>query len=225
MPAARRSTPIRARFLTIVGAFALVACTAPSGTAPAPRTLPLVAHAAFFSQETQQKVPLDPQVFLRDSETPAAVGPQNIAHVAGYRNALLSDPPGLPLYTANGRPLDMTLGEWLGATGTVALTPLAGDIERVTVTASGLRPGGVYTLFENHFDQQPVGFTPLDGTGTINAFRADAAGRARVTVIAPKMLTHANAVLIVYQSDGATHGAARGTIGVDAHHQLIARIP
>ncbi len=225
MRANDRSIHAFLKALLVLVALALTACAGSSNPSSATLMLPLVTHAAFFSKETHQKIPLDPQVFVRDSGTPAAVGPQNISHVAGYRNALLSDPPGLPIYAADGKPLDMTLGEWLGATGEVALTPLAGGMERVTVTATGLKPSGVYTLFENHFDQQPVGFTPLDGTGRTNVFRADAAGRAQATVTAPKTLTHANAVLVVYQSDGATHGMSRGTIGADAHHQLIARIP
>jgi hypothetical protein len=32
-------------------------------------------------------------------------------------------------------------------------------------------------------------------------------------------------VLVVYHSDGKTHGDSRGEIGVGAQHQLIARLP
>jgi hypothetical protein len=39
------------------------------------------------------------------------------------------------------------------------------------------------------------------------------------------MLTGANAVLLVYHSDGRTHGTSRGQLGVTAHHQLIAKVP
>jgi hypothetical protein len=49
------------------------------------------------------------------------------------------------------------------------------------------------------------------------------AGKAVMTVIAPAILTHDNAVLVVYHSDGKAHGKLRGNIGLDAHHQLIAR--
>ena len=35
----------------------------------------------------------------------------------------------------------------------------------------------------------------------------------------------ANAVLLVYHSDRKTHGPSRGRIGINAHHQLIARLP
>jgi hypothetical protein len=81
----------------------------------------------------------------------------------------------------------------------------------------------IYSLFENHFDQKPVGFTPLDGAGTDNDFVAGPDGRAVKTLTAPAPLTHDNAVLVVYHSDGKSHGTTRGMIGVDAHHQPIAR--
>ncbi|MFC5429767.1 hypothetical protein ACFPTO_13310 [Paraburkholderia denitrificans] len=50
-----------------------------------------------------------------------------------------------------------------------------------------------------------------------------AEGNAVLTTIAPAPLTHDNAVLVVYHSDGKSHGKLRGDIGVTAHHQLIAR--
>lgn len=54
-------------------------------------------------------------------------------------------------------------------------------------------------------------------------FTAGANGEATVTTVTPAPITHDNAVLVVYHSDGIQHGMARGTIGIDAHHQLIAR--
>jgi hypothetical protein len=44
-------------------------------------------------------------------------------------------------------------------------------------------------------------------------------------VTTPTMLTRANAVLLVYHTDGQAHGLSRGVPGVTAHHQLIARVP
>ena len=40
-------------------------------------------HAAFFSAETSQPKPIDPQVFVQDAAAPAGTGPQGIAHAAG----------------------------------------------------------------------------------------------------------------------------------------------
>ncbi|CAN5326396.1 hypothetical protein BH09GEM1_BH09GEM1_40960 [soil metagenome] len=191
-----------------------------SGVVPA-IPLPLLTHAAFFSNEMHVSPALDPQVFVRDPSAPAGVGPQQIAHEAGLRNARVTDMPDTPIYTATGARLDgFSLGSWLGAAGIVYLANA-----QIVVDLTGLRPGGVYSLFENHFDQSPVGFTPLDGTGATNTFVADTQGRAHVTVTAPSLPTHDNAVLVVYHSDGIAHGTSRGTIGANAHHQLIARIP
>jgi hypothetical protein len=180
-------------------------------------------HAAFFSNETHQKSPLDPQVFVAEPAAVEAIGPQGIKHVAGTRNALIGETQGLPLLNASGKPLDMSLGAWLASKGQVILTPLSGGREKVTVILSDLKPRGHYSLFENHFDQQPIGFTPLDGTGADNNFVADGEGKAVVTTVSPTRVTHDNAVLVVYHSDGKTHGTSRGDLGVNAHHQLIAR--
>ncbi|MDN4574817.1 hypothetical protein DBB29_19640 [Pandoraea cepalis] len=185
--------------------------------------LPFLTHADFFSSETHQSTPLDPQVFVAEPSGAAGMGPQGIRHVAGVRNAHISDNQSLPIVNALGNPLDMSLGAWLGASGDVILSPEANGHEKVVVVLHHLKPSGKYSLFENHFDQKPIGFTPLDGTGTTNSFVADSAGNAAVTVIAPEPLTHDNAVLVVYHSDGQAHGVTRGSIGVNAHHQLIAR--
>jgi hypothetical protein len=188
--------------------------------------LTFMPHAAFFSAETHQPKPIDPQVFVRDPTAVAATGPQGIHHAAGVRPALIDqDAPTTPLVNANAKPLGFDLGEWLAAKGATTITKLADGKAKVSAVFSHLRPKGRYSLFENHFDQQPIGFTPLDGTGKTNDFVAGRHGTARVTVIAPQMLTHANAILLVYHSDHAFHGEQRGEPGVTAHHQLIARVP
>lgn len=199
----------------------LASAVAQAGTES--RELDFVTHAAFFSAETHQASPLDPQVFVASPATLAALGPQGINHVAGVRNALIADNQDLPILSAQGKPLGMTLGAWLTAKGKVILSPLPDGKEQIKVILSGLKPNGHYSLFENHFDQKPIGFTPLDGQGTDNNFIANADGKAVVTTTSPSMLTHDNAVLVVYHSDDQPHGMSRGTIGVDAHHQLIAR--
>jgi hypothetical protein len=208
---------------------ALVAASAAGLTisyaANTPR-VPFVTHASFFSAETHQPKPVDPHAFVRDPSAPAGVGPQNIQHVAGVRPALIEqDPKSAAIFNAKGEPLGFNLGEWLGAQGVATMSPAANGKVRVSARFEHLIPGGHYSLFENHFDQQPVGFTPLDGTGKTNNFTASKNGSARITVVAPQALTHANAVLLVYHSDKTSHGDQRGDIGVNAHHQLIARIP
>ena len=182
-------------------------------------------HAAFFSKETKQPKVVDPQVFVADSQAKAGTGPQNIVHASNFRPAVVSDDPSTPLYNANGDLLGFTLGSWLGAKGHVSIMPVEGGAAEITAEFTGLQPGGLYSLFENHFDQKPVGFTPLDGRGSANSFTADANGSATLKIKAPQMPTSANAILLVFQSDGQSHGETRGEIGVNAHHQLIAKIP
>jgi len=181
-------------------------------------------HAWFFSREAHQSLPVDPHAFVVDPKAAAAIGPQGIHHVAGFRPALMFGPHDIGVYNALGKPLGFTLAEWFAAHGTVRITT-AGAGAQVACRFHRLRPNGVYSLFENHFDQKPIGFTPLDGAGTRNSFVADANGDASIVVRTPAPLTHANAVLLVYHSDNKTHGISRGAIGVTAHHQLIARLP
>lgn len=188
--------------------------------------LTFVTHAAFFSAETHQPKAIDPQVFVRDASAPAATGPQGIPHAAGVRRALIEqDPKASPLLNANGQPLGFDLGQWLAANGTVTIKPTADGKAEISAQFSNLRSGGYYSLFENHFDRQPIGFTPLDGAGKNNNFVASGSGTATVNLVAPHALTHANAVLLVYHSDNTFHGEQRGDIGVNAHHEVIARIP
>jgi hypothetical protein len=181
-------------------------------------------HAVFFSRETHQPKPLDPDVFVADAAAKAGIGPQGIRHVAGFPPAFLADPPSAALFNADGHPLGFALAEWLAAKGSAQISPAAAGVT-AACRFTALLPNGVYSLFENHFDQTPIGFTPLDGTGETNNFTAAANGQAIISVAAPHPLTHANAILLVYHSDHRAHGLSRGVPGVTAHHQLIARMP
>jgi hypothetical protein len=188
-----------------------------------PLKMDFVTHAVFFSGEMKLPKTLDPHVFVRDSAAAEGVGPQGIKHVAGIRPPFIDqDAPTSPLFTAENKPFGFDLKTWLGAKGVVTISEQAGKI-RLEASFSGLKPGGTYSLFENHFDQKPVGFTPTDGTGQSNSFVAQPDGSAKVSLMLPHVPTHANAVLLVYHSDNQAHGLERGRIGVDAHHQLIAR--
>jgi hypothetical protein len=196
-----------------------------SARAAEPLQLDFVTHASFFSRETKQPGPLDPHVFVSDGAAPATAGPQGIEHVAGFRPLLLSEPADTSLSSARGKPLGFTAGQWLGATGHVTITAVPNGGAEIVASFTGLRPGGTYSLFENHFDTDPVRFTPLDGKGTRNSFKARRDGSASVSVRSPEVPTGVNAVLLVYHSDGQSHGTSRGQIGVNAHHQLIAKVP
>ena len=188
-------------------------------------TLTFVSHASFFSSETKQAAPLDPQVFVKDASALAGAGPQFIDHDAGLRPALLSDPPDSDLFNAHAAPLGVTLKQWLGARGTVEIVTLNANAQNVTVRFEGLSPYGVYSLFQNRYDQQATVFAPLDGIGTSNSFMADSGGGGSLTMLVTPPLVHDNAIVLVFHSDGAPHGMSRGGVGVNAHSQLIVRLP
>ncbi len=205
---------------------AATAAQAATDAAPVPTHLKFETHAAFFSAETKQPKPIDPQVFVSDAGVAEGTGPQGIKHAAGFRPALIeADAKSTPLFNAQGTPFGFTLAEWLAPTGQATMTQTAVGGIVIKLSFEHLRPSATYSLFENHFDQKPVSFTPLDGAGSANSFKTDAKGHATAMVTAPQKLTHDNAILVVLDDDGQTHGASRGDIGVNAQHQLIARPP
>jgi hypothetical protein len=211
------------RFMVSALTFVL-ALSGIAGAQTASKTYAFVPHAAFFSLEAKVPNMVDPQAFVADASAPAATGPQGIAHVGGVRPAFVVDDPQTAVVNAQGKPLGFTLADWFSARGTVSITP-GPTSTTVAFQFSGLRPGGLYSLFENHFRPDGVTFTPLDGSGKANSFRASAQGTASGTIDAPGGITHAEGVLLVYHSDDREHGMERGQIGVNAHHQLIVRVP
>jgi hypothetical protein len=201
----------------------LFLASAGNALSASPLKMTFTTHAAFFSAETKQPKPIDPQVFVEDASAQAATGPQNIKHDAGVRPAQIDqDPKTSKLFNAEHKPLGFDLQSWLSASGNVTVTDQGG---KVTLEAAfkGLQPNASYSLFENHFDTTPISFTPIDGTGKTNSFTTQSDGSAKVSVTLPAMPTHANAVLLIYNSGGQPHGLERGHIGVDAHHELIAQ--
>jgi hypothetical protein len=216
-------TPPKRLFLLILAAAGPQFAFADGSFAASPLTMNFVTHASFFSAESKQPKTLDPQVFVQDPAAEAATGPQGIKHAAGVRPPLIEqDAKSSPLYNADGKPLGFDLQTWLSPSGTVTITEQNGKI-LLEATFRGLRPNGSYSLFENHFDHTPVTFTAMDGMGKTNSFVAQPDGAARISVTLPDFPTHANAVLLIYNSEGQPHGLDRGKIGIEAHHQLIAR--
>jgi len=201
----------------------LLFASAAGSFAASPLKMNFITHAAFFSAESKQPKVLDPQVFVRDAAIPAATGPQGIKRVAGVRPPLIEEEArSSMLYNAEDKPLGFDLQTWLSASGSVTITEQGGK-PHLEADFKGLKPNAKYSLFENHFDHAPVSFTPMDGTGTTNSFVAQPDGTAKVSMTLPDFPTHANAVLLIYNSEGQTHGLERGRLGIDAHHQLIAR--
>lgn len=182
-------------------------------------------HAAFFSAETNQPAVIDPQVFVADPAASAGTGPQNIPHVAGYRPArVASDAPSSALYTAQGRPLNLTLARWLAPTGdgTIVCT---GDSGAALNQFRGLVPNGVYQLFRNRFTPEGPRRSPFgrpDGLDSI--FVAGANGTATITSALPFCPDPTDGVLLSYYSDGTIHGPLGGDSGVNTHNQLLVRV-
>jgi hypothetical protein len=205
--------------------FALLAGGSTPGNGAAPITVAFESHGAFFSKETHQRAATDPHVFIKVTGAASGAGPQEIVHAAGLTPAPLEDPAATPLFTADGRPLKITLGQWLGASGTVTIGGTIGGKEQVTASFKGLVVRGSYSLFEVTFKPSGNTFAPLDGAGTANNFVATDQGAGNLTVTIPAKLSHANAVLLVYHSDGQAHAMLQGAPGLTAHHQLIARVP
>jgi len=215
-------TPSRVSFL-IVAAAGLQLAFVGGSFATSPLKINFVTHASFFSMETKQPKTLDPQVFVQDPAAEAATGPQGIKHAAGFRPPLIEqDAKSSLLYNADGKPLGFDLHTWLSPSGIVTITEQGGKI-LLEATFKGLKPNGNYSIFENHFDHTPVTFTAMDGTGKSNSFSAHPNGTAKISITLPDFPTHANAVLLIYNSEGQSHGLDRGKVGIEAHHQLIAR--
>jgi hypothetical protein len=166
----------------LIAAVAVAVALSGTSFAASQRTVDVITHAAFFSEEMKQSEVVDPHVFVQDTVAPETVGPLGIKHVAGLRPALIErDAKTLPLYTANGKALGMHLGTWLGATLAITITDVGGDA-RLDAVFSGLKPQGHYSLFERHSDQNPVTFTPMDGGGNGNSFATRADGTAKLSI-------------------------------------------
>jgi hypothetical protein len=218
-----------AAFLAVLAAGPVVrAQTAPplpAQPATARQTLSFVGHGAFFSQETKRSPAIDPQVFVKDESSAEGTGPQSIAHAAGVRTVRLDDTPELVLYNANGDPLGFTLEKWLGATGTVDLDPQADGGTRLAMSFKKLIAFGVYSVFRATFSPDGTTFVAIDGDGTTNTFTSAVDGSGTLIVSMSSRLTHANAIVLLLHSDSQEHGVTRGLIGVNAHQQLVARLP
>jgi hypothetical protein len=167
----------------------------------------------------------DPMTFMAAPGAPATVGPLSVRHVAGIAPAKQAGPPGSPLLGADGRPLGITLGQWEKARGTVVFS-CAGSKRRAKSTLRGLIPSATYSVFVVHSALAGPGrFTPWgDPAGTTNNFKASPTGTATLTNTLNGCLSNADDIIIIWHSDGKTHGKSPGKIGVDWHTSLIAGV-
>lgn len=183
-------------------------------------------HMVFFSQESKISPAIDPQVFVAAPGAKAGIGPQMIKHSAGVAPAKQAGPPTAALLAANATPLKITLDQWKKAAGTVTFSCLNGN-ERAASTLTGLIPSATYSTFVVHLKIQGAGrFTPWgNAAGTDNNFTASSTGTASPTNTVPGCLGPDSAAVIIWHSDGQTHGSTPGTIGVTWHNSLIVPLP
>jgi len=196
--------------------------TSTSGTQTTSMKVVYELHMQFFSQESHLSAAIDPQMFVSAPATPEGLGPQNIKHVAGVKPVPAQDSPITPLLNAESTPLSVTLGTWKSTTGGATLSCRNGT-ETVTSSFQHLLPNAAYSLFIVHLHVNgSKRFTPLGAAnGSNNNFTSNAQGEGTKTSILSPCLNSSNAVVLVWHSDGHTHGVSLGVLGVTWHNQLI----
>ncbi|AHD03673.1 hypothetical protein [Leisingera methylohalidivorans] len=135
-----------------------------------------------------------------------------------------------------GRPLGMTLGDWLAADGSATVT-CADGTGTVESVFTGLVPEGVYTMWYSFVPQPPT--EPFTGAldlplgardGSQSGFTADAKGSATFEATFEPCLQPSDPQLlamlaITWHGDGETYGSAPGSFGNLSHVQLFAPLP
>lgn len=156
----------------------------------------------------------------------ASANPQ--AHAPG-------DPEAVGPFPA-GRSLDMTLGDWLAASGSGEYHCENGQ-GHLMVEFEELVPDGVYTIW--HFFMANGATEPFIGTfdlpvgafdGSQSTFTADAAGSATFDQTFADCLQLTGTQLMAglalnWHSDGQTYGVLPGMFGHNAHIQLYTDLP
>ena len=127
-----------------------------------------------------------------------------------------------------GEPLDLTLEEWLAATGQGTYTVI-GNRAVVELSFQNLIPNGVYTLWCSELHLPPN--TKINdracgaSDGSENVFNADDAGNMAVTMeidtVPPAPEGKIYPLAVAYHSDGQTWGAHPGDFGYNVHVQLF----
>lgn len=142
----------------------------------------------------------------------------------------LSEEPLGPF--GRGEPMGITMGEWLGATGTGTYTVQENQAE-VVVDFEGLVPNGTYTLWCTRITlpPDPVIFDIACGEwdGSENGFVADENGRGSLSFsmrALPDITAERISLLaLAYHSDGQTFGPLPGDFGSQTHVHLLAFLP
>jgi hypothetical protein len=143
--------------------------------------------------------------------------------------------PGVNGPYQKGYALNVTLGEWLAATGTGSYQCNDGQGE-ITLEFTGLVPNGVYTLWYVFSPQPPT--TPFmtldlplgarDGSQSVISVNADGTASYEATLTPCLQMSGEQAATLLalaYHSDGETHGVSPGDFGLNSHIQLLSVFP
>jgi hypothetical protein len=134
-----------------------------------------------------------------------------------------------------GSALNITLGDWLAATGTGSYQCNDGQGE-IALEFSGLVPNGVYTLWYVFSPTPPA--TPFmsldlplgarDGSQSVLSVNADGTASYEATVTPCLQMSGeqaASLIALAYHSDGKMHGSLPGDFGLNSHIQLLGIFP
>jgi hypothetical protein len=134
-----------------------------------------------------------------------------------------------------GNALNVTLGEWLAATGTGSYQCVDGQGE-IALEFSGLVPNGVYTLWyvfsptppATPFMSLDLPFGARDGSQTVVSVNADGTATYKATVTPCLQMSGEQAATLIalaYHSDSKSHGSLPGDFGLNSHIQLMGMFP
>ena len=184
----------------------------------------LLAYAAItFEPVNAATTSQPPQVFVRDANVQADTGDN--PHDAGLRTPTDNDPDSAPLSNAHGTSIKTLLGIWRTAVGTLTFDPAPQGVN-VRAVFHLLIPNGRYSLFVRQLAVRTGAvYTPLDVVGAENSFTADPQGNGQLAITTPLQLGPGVQIVLVFHSDGVDHQSSLGNPGVNAHAQLITRVP
>ena len=184
----------------------------------------LLAYAtATFQPVTAATTSQPAQVFVRDTSSQAQPGENG--HVWGLRAPSDADADSAPLMNARGEPIRTVLGVWRTSDGSASIDPTPQGT-KVHAVFHHLLPSARYSVFLRQLaGRTGAVLTPLDLVGTQNNFSADAQGNAELALTSPLEMPSGTQILLIYHSDGVDHQSSVGNPSVNAHAQLITRVP
>jgi len=122
----------------------------------------------------------------------------------------------------SGTPDGQERASWMEATGTASATS-SGDQHEVTLDATGLVPGGLYTIWWVNAGALGMDMGPAGGTPA-NQFRAADDGSAEATISVPADNDY-QMLVVAFHSDDRTHGETPGEMGKVTFEHLMGPWP